>query len=58
MLTLEDLRNYKPVIRTPIRVKLNDKYTFHGLPPPSSGLLVSFILRLMNSIIELNYLFN
>lgn len=55
---MEDLRNYKPVIRTPIRVKLNDKYTFHGLPPPSSGLLVSFILRLMNSIIELNYLFN
>jgi gamma-glutamyltranspeptidase len=49
ILTLEDLRNYKPVVTTPVFANLNNNYKYYGVPPPSSGILISFILNLMSS---------
>jgi gamma-glutamyltranspeptidase/glutathione hydrolase/leukotriene-C4 hydrolase len=49
ILTLEDLQNYQPEITTPIQADLNNNYKYYGVPPPSSGILISFILNLMSS---------
>ena len=49
ILTLDDLRNYNPVITTPIEANLFKNYKYYGVPPPSSGILISFILNLMSS---------
>jgi len=33
----------------PLEVKVFDKFTMHGVPPPGSGLLASFILKLVEN---------
>ncbi len=48
-LSLNDLRNYRVAERTPMEVRLDDKYRAFVLPPPSSGMLVTFIMNLMKS---------
>ena len=46
----EDLKNYKPVNRTPIEIRIkNGQYRIYSVPPPSNGLLVSFIINVMSS---------
>ena len=47
--TLNDLESFSASLREPIDVKLNEKYRILALPPPSSGVLVSLILNIMNS---------
>lgn len=48
ILTLEDLRNYKPIVNNSIQINLNGNLRYFGVPPPSSGVLVGFILNLMS----------
>ncbi len=36
IITLEDLKNYKSILRNPITFKYRD-FTIHSMPPPSSG---------------------
>lgn len=37
ILTLEDLAAYRPVWRTPVRIRYRDRYEMLLMPPPSSG---------------------
>ena len=47
-MTIEDFNEYEALVEKPIRVKLNDEFTLFVPPVPSSGVLVSMIIRLMN----------
>jgi gamma-glutamyltranspeptidase len=50
--TLDDLKNYQAKFREPIEINLKGNYRMLAMPPPSSGVLVSLILNIMNSIIN------
>ena len=52
--TLDDLRNYKPKVTNSISVNLKGNYQYNGMPPPSSGILISFILNLMTRKLKFN----
>jgi gamma-glutamyltranspeptidase / glutathione hydrolase / leukotriene-C4 hydrolase len=45
--TLNDFLNYRALLKSPIVTKLDDQFTIHSHPLPSSGIIVSFILKLM-----------
>ena len=45
-MTLEDLRNYKPIIRKPLKVRLGNQ-TLYTSPPPSSGAILARILKIL-----------
>lgn len=47
--TVEDFNNYKSLVKKPIVMQLKNNYKMLTQPPPSSGILVGFIMRLMNS---------
>ena len=49
--TLEDFSNYQALVKKPIVVNLKDGFKILSQPPPSSGILVSFIVNLMSSTI-------
>ncbi len=44
---MEDLNEYRALVKQAMRVKINSKYTVVTSPPPSSGILVTAILRIM-----------
>lgn len=47
--TVEDFNNYQALVKKPIEVNINDEFKVMAQPPPSSGILVGFIIRLMSS---------
>lgn len=47
IITEEDMRNYKPVWRDPITVRLHGD-TLYTSPPPGSGALLAFILNILD----------
>lgn len=49
-MTLDDLANYKVMIRPPLKVKLADDLVVHTQPPPGSGVVLSIILRVMHKL--------
>jgi gamma-glutamyltranspeptidase / glutathione hydrolase / leukotriene-C4 hydrolase len=56
IMSLDDLKSYRPIEREPIKIKLNSNYTIYTMPPPSSGVLVTFILGLMQSSTSIFFL--
>ncbi|XP_067942701.1 scoloptoxin SSD14-like isoform X2 [Watersipora subatra] len=49
IITVEDLRSYQPEIRQPIQVTLrNGGYRMTSLPPPSGGIVLQYILRILD----------
>jgi gamma-glutamyltranspeptidase len=51
--TSEDFQNYKALVKKPIIVNIDAEHRLYTLPPPSSGVLVAFIMRVMRG--KLNY---
>lgn len=45
--TLQDFANYKAIVEPAVSIDITDELTLHSASIPSSGLLVSFIIRLM-----------
>ena len=45
--TLDDLKNYKVKFRRPMNGTLGD-YSWYSTPPPGSGVVLSFILNILN----------
>lgn len=46
--TAKDFNDYKAIVKVPIKVEINDDFKLLTQPPPSSGILVSFIIRVMD----------
>jgi gamma-glutamyltranspeptidase/glutathione hydrolase/leukotriene-C4 hydrolase len=46
--TMDDLKTYRPVVEKPITVDLNEQYKLYTSSLPSSGVIVSFIMKLMS----------
>ena len=46
IITLEDLKNYKTEVRTPLSAKMGN-YTWYTNPPPGSGAVLSLILNIL-----------
>lgn len=46
IITLEDLKNYKAKVRTPLQATMGD-YTWYTNPPPGSGAVLSLILNIL-----------
>ena len=46
--SLEDFRKYRAVVTQPVKVDLDSKYSLYTSPLPSSGVLVPFIMKIMN----------
>jgi len=44
----EDFKSYRPVVSKPVTVDLNEQYKLYTSALPSSGIIVSFILKLMS----------
>lgn len=54
-MTLEDFRRYRPnVYEDRLMVRLDDNLRVYAPPPPSSGILVPTIMRIMKSIMGNN----
>lgn len=50
-MTLDDFRRYRPNVYVDrLVVKLDDNLRVYAPPPPSSGILVPTIMRIMKSI--------
>jgi gamma-glutamyltranspeptidase/glutathione hydrolase len=52
--SLEDFNNYRALVKKTIEVNIDDNFKILSQPPPSSGILVSFIIKLMSSKIYFN----
>lgn len=48
IITMDDLRNYRPRWEDPVAIRLSDASRVYGVPPPGSGSLVALILNIMN----------
>lgn len=47
-MTLEDFRRYRPIIHEErFLIRINENLRAYTLPPPSSGVLVTTIMRIM-----------
>ena len=46
IITLEDMRAYKVVVRNPLTAEMGD-YTWYTNPPPGSGAVLSLILNIL-----------
>ncbi|XP_026810361.1 glutathione hydrolase 1 proenzyme-like isoform X2 [Rhopalosiphum maidis] len=51
IITKEDLANYYVEIEEAFAVKLKSGYTIHAGPPPGSGIILAFILRILDGIL-------
>lgn len=49
IITLEDLKNYRTIVRTPLTVKMDD-YTLYTNPPPGSGAVLSLIMNIVKGM--------
>ena len=54
IITLEDLKNYTTVVRTPLSAKMGN-YTWYTNPPPGSGAVLSMILNIVKGKIPFLY---
>lgn len=50
--TLDDFKSYQAVVTEPVVVNLDETSTLYTNPVPSSGILVSFIMRIMKGIYD------
>ena len=57
---VKDFNDYKALVKRPIKVRIDNEYSILTQPLPSSGILVSFILRLMSGKIKstFNFVYN
>ena len=46
IITLEDLKNYRTRVRTPLSETMGN-YTWYTMPPPGSGAVLSLILNIL-----------
>lgn len=46
-ITLNDLKDYRAIVREPTEIKLDDK-TMYSTPPPAGGTILSLILNVLN----------
>eukprot|EP01132_Coremiostelium_polycephalum_P001290 gene1290-1629_t len=49
-LTLQDMQNYQPLQRDPICMSYKQKYKICGFPPPSTGVSVLQMLKMLDSL--------
>lgn len=47
-ITLEDLKNYKPLLKLAMNVTLKDGSRLFSIPPPGSGPILGYILRILD----------
>ena len=47
IVTTEDFKWYRPVVTEPVAIDLDDYSTLYTNQIPSSGILVSFVMRIM-----------
>lgn len=52
VITVEDMNNYKPTWNKPIVTKLEDNITLFTSPLPGSGVILTFILNLLNKFLD------
>lgn len=57
IITRADLQNYECVLREPVVYTLNNRCQLYSFPPPSCGLMLNFILALMDGLLLLLLLF-
>lgn len=50
IVTRTDLQNYECLIRDPVSIKLKNNLELYSFPPPSCGLMLNFIVGLMDSM--------
>ncbi|XP_049838257.1 scoloptoxin SSD14-like isoform X2 [Schistocerca gregaria] len=48
IITVDDLKNYRAVWESPVTAELHGKHTLYSVPPPGSGILLAFILNILN----------
>ncbi|XP_064634499.1 scoloptoxin SSD14-like isoform X2 [Lineus longissimus] len=48
IISLQDFSNYMVKWRDPVQFSLQDGSTLHSLPPPSSGAVIGFIMKLLD----------
>lgn len=55
-MTETDLHNYKPIWEKPIVAQLSDNMTLYTMPLPGSGVVLTFILNMLNEFLDrINY---
>ena len=45
---VSDFRDYRAIVKKPIEVKFDSKLRAFAVPPPSSGFLTAFAVKLMS----------
>lgn len=49
-MTKKGFNTYKAYVKEPINVALDENFRILSIPPPSSGVLIGFIMRIMRGI--------
>uniref|UniRef100_A0A1Y1LMA5 Gamma-glutamyltransferase n=1 Tax=Photinus pyralis TaxID=7054 RepID=A0A1Y1LMA5_PHOPY len=52
IITEEDFRKYQPTWQTTLKSQLPDEYTLHTSPLPGSGIILTFILNLLQDYLD------
>ncbi|XP_060522603.1 glutathione hydrolase 1 proenzyme-like [Cylas formicarius] len=52
IITVEDMKNYTPIWQEPITTRLNGNYTVHTTPLPGSGVILTFILNILDGFLN------
>ncbi|XP_030763762.1 glutathione hydrolase 1 proenzyme-like isoform X2 [Sitophilus oryzae] len=57
IITEEDLINYQPEWQEPVRAVLNDNHTLYTSPLPGSGVVLTYILNILDGLLNLDQLY-
>jgi len=49
IITMEDMKNYKVHVAEPVKVHLGNGLWLHSVPPPGSGIILAYILNIMEN---------
>ncbi|CAH1117469.1 unnamed protein product [Phaedon cochleariae] len=53
IITVEDMKNYRPQWQTPLQASLSGKAQLYTSPLPSSGIILTFIMNLLDQFLDM-----
>ncbi|KAJ8927316.1 hypothetical protein NQ314_020230 [Rhamnusium bicolor] len=54
IITVEDMNNYTPEWQEPVHIKFSGNESLYSSPLPGSGVILAFILNILNNFIDVN----
>ncbi|KAF7272751.1 hypothetical protein GWI33_014504 [Rhynchophorus ferrugineus] len=52
IITVDDMLNYEPKWEKPVSINISDDYTFYSVPLPGSGVVLAYILNILDGFLN------